>query len=76
METLDLNQYKSVEIYKIVEELLAIGQMEKVVTMSTQEGNIAIYNTKDGNICYIGYIDMETSQFIQAEITDDEKTDK
>ena len=72
METLDLNQYKSVEIYKIVEELLAIGQMEKVVTMATQEGNIAIYNTSDGNIHYMGYIDLETSEFIEAEKSEDE----
>lgn len=65
-DTLDLNAYKGVPIYVIVEKLLDIGQLEKVVTMATQEGNIAIYNTKDGNIYYMGYVDISKSEFVAA----------
>lgn len=30
-------------IYVLVEKLLAIGQTERVITMSREDGNIAIY---------------------------------
>lgn len=71
-DTLELDGDKGVPIYVIVEKLLAIGQTEKVITMSTQEGNIAVYNTTKGDIVYTGYIDIAKGEFITPDVNDEE----
>lgn len=70
-DTIDLNAVKGCPVYTLVELLLEIGQTDRVITMSTQEGNIAIYNVTDGTIVYHGYIDIKEGVMVVEE--DNEK---
>lgn len=53
-------------VYVLVEKLLAIGQTERIITIAREDGNIAIYNTSEGNMVYTGYIDIKDGEFVDA----------